>query len=150
MSSLPVSALLGLALVGPAHAQKPSNLDYLDRLSAQRNAEMKPRPDRPAPMPTMPERIIPTHHQWVCMSTTPWQPVLSAPNPRASVIGQTQQMVAASIGWVDGYAEILHYNGRIGFIPASTVKPFHNDLKPNGTCTILGLRLNGTPVFDFH
>ena len=60
--TLSIFALLGLALVGPAHAQKPSNLDYLDRLSAQRNAEMKPRPDRPAPVPTMPERIIPTHH----------------------------------------------------------------------------------------
>lgn len=147
---LVVSTLVGVVLACSAQAQKPSNLDYLDRLSAQRNAEMRPRPDRPAPVPTLPERIVPTNHQWVCMSTTPWQPVLSAPNPRASVIGQTQQMVAASIGWVNGYAEVLHYNGKIGFIPSSTVRPFHNDIKPNGTCTVPGLRLNGTPVFDFH
>jgi len=32
-------------------------------------------------------------------------------------------MVAASIGWVDGYAEVLHYDGKIGFIPSSTIKP---------------------------
>ncbi len=75
-----VTTLLGLTLACSAHAQKPSNLDYLDRLSAQRNAEMRPRPDRAAPVPTLPERIIPTNHQWVCMSTTPWQPVLSAPS----------------------------------------------------------------------
>ena len=101
-----VSTLVGVVLACSAHAQRPSNLDYLDRLSAQRNAEMRPRPDQPAPVPTLPERIVPTNHQWVCMSTTPWQPVLSAPNPRASVIGQTQQMVAASIGWVNGYGTV--------------------------------------------
>lgn len=145
-----VSTLLGLSLARPAHAQKPSNLDFLEGLSAQRNAEMKPRPNLPAPVPTIQERIIPTKHLWVCMSTTPWQPVLSSPNPRAPVIGQTQQMVAASIGWVDGYAEVLHYDGKIGFIPSSTVKPYHSDINPHGTCTIPGLRLNGTPVFAFR
>ncbi len=145
-----VPTLLGLALTYSAHAQKPSNLDYLDRLSAERNAQMKPRPDLPAPVPTPHERIIPTNHLWVCMSTTPWQPVLASPYPSAPVIGQTQQMVAASIGWVDGYAEVLHYNGKIGFIPASTVKPYHSDINPHGTCTVAGLRPNGTPLFAFR
>lgn len=144
------SALLSVVLSHPVQAQKPANLDYLDRLSAQRNAEMKPRPDLPAPVPTPHERILPTNHLWVCMSTTPWQPVLASPNPRAPVIGQTQQMVAVSRGWIDGYAEVLHYNGKIGFIPASAVRPFHNDINPSGTCTIPGLRMNGTPVFDFR
>lgn len=144
------SALLGAALSHPVQAQKPSNLDFLEGLSAQRNAEMKPRPDRPAPVPTQHEKIIPTRNLWVCMSTTPWQPVLASPNPRAPVIGQTQSMIAVSSAWVDGYAEVLHYNGKLGFIPASTVKPYHSDINPHGTCTIPGLRTNGTPVFDFR
>jgi len=145
-----VSTLLGLALACPVHAQKPSNLDFLESLSAQRNAQMRPRPNLPAPVPTVQERIIPTNHSWVCMSTNPWQPVLSSPYRNAPVIGQTQSMVAASVGWVDGYAEVLHYDGKIGFIPSSTIKPYHSDINPHGTCTIPGLRLNGTPVFAFR
>ena len=148
--TLSVSALLGLVLVGPACAQKPDNLDFLESLSAQRNAQMRPRPNLPAPVPGVEEKIIPTNHTWVCISTTPWQPVLSSPHPNAPVIGQTQSMVAASIGWVNGYAEVLHYNGKIGFIPSSTVKPYHSDINPHGTCTIPGLRVNGTPVFAFR
>lgn len=143
------SALLGVVLSCPAYAQKPSDLDYLERLSAERNAQIR-RPNLPAPVPTPHERVIPTNHPWVCMSTTPWQPVLASPNPKAPVIGQTQSMIAASHGWIDGYAEVLHYNGKIGFIPASNVKPFHSDINPNATCTIPGLRLNGTPIFDLH
>jgi len=148
--SLLATILLGLAFSYPVHAQKPTNLDYLDNLSAQRNAQIRPRPDLPAPVPTPHERNIPTNRLWVCMSTTPWQPVLASPYPSAPVIGQTQQMVAASNGWVDGYAEVLHYNGKIGFIPSSTVKPYHSDINPHGTCTVAGLRPNGTPLFAFR
>lgn len=81
------------------------------------------------------------------MSTTPWQPVLSSPYAGASIIGRTLPQIAAGNGWVNGYAEVLSYNGKIGFVPSSQIKPYHSDLKPSGTCTVAGLRLDGSPVF---
>jgi len=54
-----VSTLLGLALACPVHAQKPSNLDFLESLSAQRNAQMRPRPNLPAPVPTVQDKDHP-------------------------------------------------------------------------------------------
>ena len=84
------------------------------------------------------------------MSTTPWQPVLSSPYPGATVIGRTQPQIAASIGWVNGYAEVLFYNGKIGFVPSSEIKPYHSDLRPNSTCVVAGLRLDGSPAFAYR
>lgn len=133
-----------------ARGQALPDIDFLDRLAAQCNAELRPRPQQPAPAATPQERLRPAGHQWVCMSTTPWQPVLSSLYAGATVIGRTQPQIAASIGWVNGYAEVLFYNGKIGFVPSSQIKPSHSDLKPNGTCTVAGLRLDGSPVFSLH
>lgn len=144
------AAVLGTVVAHQAHAQALPDVNFLDRLAAQRNAEMRPRPEQPAPVATPQERLRPAGHTWVCMSTTPWQPVLSSPYPGATVIGRTQPQIAASIGWVNGYAEVLFYNGKIGFVPSSQIRPYHSDLKPNGTCTVAGLRLNGSPVFSLH
>jgi len=33
---------------------------------------------------------------------------------------------------VNGYAEVLSYNGKIDFVPSSQIRPYHSDLKPNG------------------
>jgi len=142
-----VTALLAPALVQQARGQALPDVNFLDRLAAQRNAEMRPRPEQPAPVATLQERLRPVGHLWVCMSTTPWQPVLSSPYAGASIIGRTLPQIAAGNGWVNGYAEVLSYNGKIGFVPSSQIKPYHSDLKPNGTCTVAGLRLDGSPVF---
>ncbi len=142
-----VTALLAPALVQQARGQALPDVNFLDPLAAQRNAEMRPRPEQPAPVATLQERLRPVGHLWVCMSTTPWQPVLSSPYAGASIIGRTLPQIAAGNGWVNGYAEVLSYNGKIGFVPSSQIKPYHSDLKPNGTCTVAGLRLDGSPVF---
>lgn len=148
--ALIAAALFGTSMVHQARGQALPDVDFLDRLAAQRNAELRPRPQQPAPAAIPQERLRPAGHQWVCMSTTPWQPVLSSPYPGATVIGRTQPQIAASIGWVNGYGEVLFYNGKIGFVPSSQIKPYHSDLKPNGTCTVAGLRLDGSPVFSLH
>ena len=144
------AAVLGTVMAHQAHGQALPDVDFLDRLAAQRNAEMRPRPEQTPPAATPRERLRPVNHLWVCMSTTPWQPVLSSPYPGATVIGRTQPQIAASIGWVNGYAEVLFYNGKIGFVPSSQIKPYHSDLRPGSTCTVAGLRLDGSPAFAYH
>ena len=144
------AAVLGTVVAHQARGQALPDVDFLDRLAAQRNAERRPRPEQPAPVAAPQERLRPVNHQWVCMSTTPWQPVLSSPYPGATVIGRTQPQIAASIGWVNGYAEVLFYNGKIGFVPSSQIKPFLSELRPNSTCTVAGLRLDGSPAFAYR
>jgi len=141
------AALFGTAMMQSAHGQGLPDINFLDGLAAQRNAEMRPRPERAAPVATPQERLRPTGRLWVCMSTTPWQPVLSSPSPTASIIGRTLPQIAAGNGWVNGYAEVLFYNGKIGFVPSSQIKPYHSEVKANGTCTVAGLRIDGSPVF---
>ncbi len=145
-SSLIAAILFGTSMAHQARGQALPDVNFLDRLAAQRNAEMQPRPEQPAPVATPQERLRPVSHLWVCMSTTPWQPVLSSPYAGASIIGRTLPQIAAGNGWVNGYAEVLFYNGKIGFVPSSRIKPYHSDLKPSGTCTVAGLRLDGSPV----
>ena len=144
------AAVLGTVMAHQAHGQPLPDIDFLDRLAAQRNAEMRPRPEQTPPIATPRERLRPVNHLWVCMSTTPWQPVLSSPYPGATVIGRTQPQIAASNGWVNGYAEVLFYNGKIGFVPSAQIKPYHSDLRPGSTCTVAGLRLDGSPAFAYQ
>ena len=144
------AAALATVMAHQAHGQALPDIDFLDRLAAQRNAEMRPRPEQTPPAATPRERLRPVNHLWVCMSTTPWQPILASPYPGATVIGRTLPQIAASIGWVNGYGEVLSYNGKIGFVPASQIKPYHSDLKPGSTCTVAGLRIDGSPVFSLH
>ena len=81
-------------------------------------------------------------------SDLPCPTVLPSLQPRCSQPSwRTQPQIAASNGWVNGYAEVLFYNGKIGFVPSSQIKPYHSDLRPGSTCTVAGLRLDGSPAF---
>jgi len=148
--ALIAAILFGTSLAHQARGQALPDVNFLDRPAAQRNAEMRPRPEQPAPVATPQERLRPVGHLWVCMSTTPWQPVLSSPYSEASIIGRTQPQIAAGNGWVNGYAEVLFYNGKIGFVPSSQIMPYHSDIKPNSTCTVAGLRIDGSPAFSYR
>jgi hypothetical protein len=157
-----LAAIAAIGLASQAHAQSsppppspapqttPAEIERLERLSAERNAALKPRPPIPAPHANMREVIRQTDRLWVCMSTTPWQPVHSSPRFDSPAIGKTLPQVAVNGGWVNGFAEVLHYNGKIGFVPASTVHPYHDPEHPHTTCTVDGVRLDGSPVFGYH
>ena len=142
---LTVAAYIGSASVVHAQLTGPE----LDRMAAERNAEMRPI----APLPRPPhavshEDIRPADRLWVCMSTDPYQPVYAAPSLSAPVIGQTMSDVAVAGGWVNGFATILRGGGRLGYIPTSSVRPDHSAVNPNGTCRIAGVRPDGSPVFS--
>ena len=111
-------AVFGSAMVHQAHGQALPGTTLLDCLADQRNAEMRPRSEQPAPTATSRKRLRPVGHLWVRMSTTLWQPVLASPHPGASAIGRTQSQIAASDGWMNGHARVLFHNGKIGFMPS--------------------------------
>lgn len=141
---------LAFAISGRAQAQALPDTKFLDDFAARRNAEMPPRSEQRAHAPTQREALQPTRRSWVCMSTTPWQPVLASPSPRAAVIGRTQPQIAVSGNRVDGYAEVLFYNGKLGFVPASQIQPYHSEVNPHGTCTVAGVRADNSPVFAYR
>ncbi|MBV8457337.1 MAG: hypothetical protein JO122_12055 [Acetobacteraceae bacterium] len=127
----------------------PPDIQRLEQMSAERNALIHRSP-MPPPHANMRQVIRQTDHLWVCMGTAPWQPVYSSPRFDSPTIGKTLPQVAVNGGWVNGFALVLHYNGKIGYIPASAVHPYQSQVKPNGTCSVDGVRLDGSPVFGFH
>ena len=140
----------GQALAQTAPPPPSSEIQRLEQMSAERNAALRPRAPIPAPHANMRQVIRQTDHLWVCMGTTPWQPVYSSPRFDSPPIGKTLPQVAVNGGWINGFAQVLHYNGKIGYIPASTVHPYQGPAKPDGTCSVDGVRLDGSPVFGFH
>jgi len=144
--------LAAVGASGGAEAQQTASLtpqaeiDRLEALSAQRNASMHHAP-MSAPRANTRTVLRQPDHLWVCMSTTPWQPVYSSPDYRSPPIGQTTSQVAVNGGWINGFAQVLHYNGKIGFIPANSARPYSNPVKPNGSCSIAGVKPDGSPVF---
>ena len=146
MNKIALLTVAGGVAASVAHAQLTG--PELDRMAAERNAEMRPI----APLPRPPhavshEDIRPADRLWVCMSTEPYQPVYAAPSTAAPVIGQTMSDIAVSGAWVNGFATILRGGGRLGYIPASSVRPYQ-PLHPGGTCRIAGVRPDGSPVFS--
>jgi len=156
ISIIAVLATGGLAVVaGRAGAQQNQSgfpPQQLDEMSQQRQEQIGPRNwGPPPPQGSIPQdTILPAKDLWVCMSTDAYQPVFAEPSTKAPVIGQTLTQVAVSGPYVDGFAKVLHYNGKVGYVPKGEVRPFKSEIKAGLSCSIPGVRPNGTPVFDIH
>jgi hypothetical protein len=96
------------------------------------------------------EDIRPANRLLVCMSTDPWKPVYLQPSTSAPVIGKTMDYVAVSGQTAEGFVPILFGPGKTGYVPAGEVRPFHSTVKPGLSCTISGVRPNGSAVFAIH
>jgi hypothetical protein len=137
-----------LAAAGLAHAQSAFTPQELDKLSRD-NAATSPRPTPPPPLAAETDAIVPLAG-YSCMGIKPWQPVYAAPDAKSPQIGKTQTQIAVSGKQVQGFDEVLFYNGRHGFVPAVQIHPFKSDVRPGGTCSIAGVRPNGAPVFEYQ
>ena len=75
-------------------------------------------------------------------------PVLSSPSRSAARIGTDQGiMIAKAPLHVDnGYAEVLWFNGRPGWIAANMLSPYHSQANPNAKC-VPSLLSDGRPGF---
>jgi len=136
------------AAAGLAHAQSAFTPQELDKLSRD-SAATSPRPTQPPPLAAETDTIVPLAG-YACMGIEPWQPVYAAPDAKSPQIGKTQTQIAVSGKQVQGFDEVLFYNGRHGFVPAVQVHPFKSDVHPGGTCSIAGARPNGAPVFEYQ
>ena len=138
-----------LALAGVAHAQGFTPQE-LDRMSKERLDNGDFRRFAAPPTPSTITRPVPLHPAkglWVCMSTDPYIRILAAPHVGAAAIGQSVGEVAAGQDR-GGYTSVLFHEGRIGWVPTSSVRPYHNDFNTQATCTVGGIRPNGVVTFD--
>ena len=148
MKCAAIAALALVGIAGAASAQTPDDLRRLDRWSAERAAshpvrQMAPPVAAPAP------RITPLSRHWVCMSAEEMQPVYSSPTAQSRQIGTTLEFVASTGADVDGFVEVLHYNGQIGFVRQGVLRAWSGtQYNPRASCRILGVRDNKTPAFS--
>jgi len=154
ITGLMVLAGLGLAMAGQAMAQQSGGFtpEQLDQMSKQRMQAIGPRNwGPPVPQDAVPKQDTrPPSQLLVCMSADPWKNVYSGPSQSSPVIGKTLPEVAVKGATVAGFTPILFGPGRTGYVPASEVMPFHSTVKPGLTCSIAGVRPNGSAVFDLH
>lgn len=139
-----------LALTGAVHAQQDFTPRELDRMSKERldhgdfrNFAAPPAP----PTSTQPIPLHPAKGLWVCMSTDPYVQILAEPRPGAPVIGQSVGEVAAGQDRA-GYTSVLFHEGKIGWVPKSAVRAYHNEFNARATCTVGGIRPNGVVTFN--
>ena len=147
MKHAAIAALALVGIAGVASAQTPNDLRRLERWSAERSAshpvrQMAPPVSAPAP------KITPLSRHWVCMSAIEMQPVYSSPTEQSRQIGMTTEFVASTGATVDGFVEVLHYNGQIAFVRRGVLRPWSGtQYNPQATCRLLGVRENLTPAF---
>jgi hypothetical protein len=61
----------------------------------------------------------------------------------------TQPEVAVTGNPVNGFLQILYYNGKSAFIPASAVHAYRGLANPDATCTFKGKDPQGRPIFAY-
>lgn len=139
--------LICFTLAAQAQSLSPQELD---RLSKERENAQGPRDwGAPPPMSQVPkDNLKQPKGLLVCRGTEQWQPVYSAPSKSSPVLGETLDKVAVNGSDQDGFTPILFQNGKQGYIPASSIREYHNEFDPKAICKIAGLRANGGPVFS--
>jgi len=83
--------------------------------------------------------------QWWCVSVDPGLPVLQHPGG-GPVIGYTRDVVAIFGMQVGQHISIVYYNGLIGWIEMSQVRPYQGR-RPSSTCVIEGVDFQQRPIF---
>lgn len=154
-TGLKAAGLAALAVVGialGAHAQTPDDLARLERFSQDRGRALALTHQLAPPISTRPpERLVQPDRLWVCKGTQAGLPIYSSPDRSSTPMGVTQDFVATSGATVGGFVQVMGYNGRLGFVPANSLGPYINTVKPGVQCTVEGLRRrDNSPVFGFH
>lgn len=147
-----ITACFLAAGIPAAYAQQQPGFtpQQLDEMSRERMEHSPPRNYGPP----VPQGMVPADnlHQPTelleCMGIKQWEPIYAAPSANSPVIGKTLSQIAAGGGSSHGFARVLNGAGRPGYVPVSALGPYHNAFNPGATCTLKGLRANGSPVFS--
>lgn len=151
MPKLAVVLLSTGLLVSVAQAQTMSPAE-LDRLSAQRQAEIGPR-DWGAPIAAAPEApLVPLKDTATCMSPrTEFETLYAGPSKHAKKIGVALPQLAVTTTTSGEWTRIIRGQGRYAWIPTADVLPWHSTTAKAGTrCTVAGIRSSdGVVVFSY-
>lgn len=147
-----VAVVMALGIASAAHAQTPDDLARLERFSLDRGRTLALRHQLTPPIASAaPERLVPLERLWVCKGTQPGLPIYSSPDRTSAPMGVTQDFIATAGATVGGFVQVMGYSGRLGFVPANTLGPYVNAVKPGVQCTVEGLqRRDNSPVFGFR
>lgn len=142
------TALCSAALAGQAHGQRFTPQE-LDRMSQERSGAPPHRDPGPRPAPgNQPREVLrQPPGLWVCMSTDQYLPILATPAVNARQLGISSGRIAAGANQGD-YTSVLIAEGKVGYVPKSAVRPYHNQFNPQATCTVAGLKPSGIVQFD--
>ncbi|SDB71566.1 hypothetical protein [Belnapia rosea] len=145
-------AVAAVGIASTAQAQTPEDIARLDRFSRDRGRALALTHQLTPPVPSgSPERLMQPERLWVCKGTQPGLPIYSSPDRTSTPMGVTQDFIATSGATVGGFVQVMGYSGRLGFVPANTLGPYINTVKPGVQCTVEGLRRrDNSPVFGFH
>lgn len=155
-SALIMATLLGGLTAGVAFAQQPtvpskSEIQELDKLSQQRLMEHPHNFGPPVPQSAVPpDHVTPLNGLWVCRSVRLLTPVYSGPSLSSDVLIRSDGYAAATGGYVNGFQRVLVRRGVIGYVPKQYIHPFHDNLAPAATCSVLGTKANGLPELDIR
>ncbi|WP_338929230.1 hypothetical protein WDZ11_22335 (plasmid) [Roseomonas mucosa] len=89
-----------------------------------------------------------THEQLMVFENLP--PIFSAPDVKSQKIGvaSASVIVASPMQVHNGFARVLHMDGRPGWMKADMLKPWYNVNTPSTRCTP-AMMSNGRPGFDY-
>lgn len=148
ITSLGFAAVLATAVFAPSRAQT-FDPGFLDRLAEERNAAKVP--GRPMVLPPAPRQILTQPRRLlVCMNVAQWSPILAAPRSDALVIGRTTNIVAASMNFTGGYAEVVPFTSNsIGYLPKAALTPYRSSTTPGAPCTV-AFTSAGRVVFSYR
>lgn len=143
-----------LAAAGQCLAASPPTAatfdpSFLDELANERNAARGPQ--QPIALPPAPyQRLRQPRHLTVCMSVQPWSPIYAKPDVLSPVIGRTTNSLAALADTEESFVRIERYDGKgVGYVLKPLVKPYHSDIRPNGTCTV-AIAADGSVLFHIN
>jgi hypothetical protein len=146
------TACLLAFLAGKVNAQSvPRDVQELRRAHQLDEDDRYPIPDKQSPAASQPEKLYDTRYPFVCMGTDPWRPVYAKPDYASRIPNWlTQSQVAVTGNPINGFLQILYYNGKPAFIPASSVHGYRGINNPDATCTFAGKDASGRPIFTFN
>lgn len=151
MPKLAVALLSTGLLASAAHAQTMSPAE-LDRLSAERQAEIGPR-DWGAPVAAAPEAPpVPLKETVTCMSPrTEFEPLYAGPSKHAKKIGVAAPQLAVTTTTSGAWTRIIRGQDSYAWIPTADVLPWRSTTAKAGTrCTVAGIRpSDGIVVFSY-
>ena len=141
--------VMAVTSAGYAQGFTPQELDKMSQESLNSGA-FRNLGGRPPPQSSNPREVL---HQpsgiWVCMGTGDYQPVLAGPDPAAPQIGIAYGRVAAG-GSQGPFTRVLLREGKVGYVASASIKPYENKFNPGVTCSIGGLRPDGSLVFSLR